>query len=388
MTDTDGNACMTASTTPSAQPSNAGEPAADLALAGLKVVSMAEQYPGPFCTMILTDMGADVIQVERPGGGDPSRFLKSFYESLNRGKRSIALDIRDREERERLLELIASADVFLEGFRPGKLAAYGLGHDDLARLNPRLIYCSISGYGQTGPYRDRPAHDLTIQGVAGALHERVVGDVSGLPPATLLGDGAAALFAVIGVLSALAARNRTGRGTFVDVSMADSVLAMQTPFIASAGEDGPAPPQAEPAYDVFRCADGRFLSLSIAHEDAYWSRLCDDLGLRDIARLSRPERVSRRRELQRRIAGEIARFPFAHWSSRFEASGQMWGPVHALKDLGDDPQIAARGLIETLERADGTTQPAVRQPIRFSAYANAPLRRAPELDEHAGARFE
>lgn len=388
MTDTDGNACMTASTTPSAQPSNAGEPAADLALAGLRVVSMAEQYPGPFCTMILTDMGADVIQVERPGGGDPSRFLKSFYESLNRGKRSIALDIRDREERERLLELIASADVFLEGFRPGKLAAYGLGHDDLARLNPRLIYCSISGYGQTGPYRDRPAHDLTIQGVAGALHERVVGDVSGLPPATLLGDGAAALFAVIGVLSALAARNRTGRGTFVDVSMADSVLAMQTPFIASAGEDGPAPPQAEPAYDVFRCADGRFLSLSIAHEDAYWSRLCDDLGLRDIARLSRPERVSRRRELQRRIAGEIARFPFAHWSSRFEASGQMWGPVHALKDLGDDPQIAARGLIETLERADGTTQPAVRQPIRFSAYANAPLRRAPELDEHAGARFE
>ncbi len=380
MTDTDGSARMTASPT--------NEPAADFALAGLKVVSMAEQYPGPFCTMILTDMGADVIQVERPGGGDPSRFLKPFYESLNRGKRSVALDIRDPQERERLRELIASADVFLEGFRPGKLAAHGLGYDDLARLNPRLVYCSISGYGQTGPYRDRPAHDLTIQGVAGALHERIAGDVTGLPPATLLGDGAAALFAVIGVLSALTARNRTGRGTFIDVAMTDAVLAMQTPFIASAAEDGPAPPQAEPAYDVFRCADGRFLSLSIAHEDAYWSRLCGDLGLPDVAGLSRPERVSARQELQRRIAGEIARFPFSHWASRFEASGQMWGPAHALKDVGGDPQIAARGLIETLERTDGTAQPVVRQPIRFSAYANAPLRRAPDLGEHADARFE
>lgn len=379
---------MTGSTTPSDLPHGADDPAADFALAGLRIVSMAEQYPGPFCTMILTDMGADVIQVERPGAGDPSRFLKSFYESLNRGKRSVALDIRDAEDRKRLLDLIASADVFLEGFRPGKLAAYGLGYDDLARLNPRLIYCSISGYGQTGPYRNRPAHDLTIQGVAGALTERLKGDVSGLPPATLLGDGAAALFAVIGVLSALTARNRSGRGTFIDVSMTDSVLAMQTPFLASVGEDGPPPPQAEPAYDVFRCADGSFLSLSIAHEDAYWARLCDDLGLHDLAGLLRPERVARRQELQSRIAGEISKFPLAHWSSLFDASDQMWGPAHTLADVGNDPHIAARGLIETLRRTDGTTQPVVRQPIRFSAYANAPLRRAPELDEHAGASFD
>ncbi len=138
-----------------------------LALSGLRVLSMAEQYPGPFCTMILSDMGADVIQVERPKIGDPSRFLKSFYESLNRGKRSIALDIRNSVDKDRLIDLVKDSDVFLEGFRPGKLAKHGLGYEELRAINPQLIYVSISGFGQDGPYRDRPAHDITFQGIGG-----------------------------------------------------------------------------------------------------------------------------------------------------------------------------------------------------------------------------
>ena len=358
-----------------------------LPLKGLKVLSMAEQYPGPMATLILADMGADVIQVERRGSGDPSRFLKGFFEAMNRGKRSVALDIRDTGDKAQLLTLAAEADVFLEGFRPGKLARQGLGYDDLAALNPGLIYCSITGYGQTGPYRDRPAHDLTFQGVGGALEERLDGDVTGLPPALLLGDNASGLYATIGILAALQARQASGRGTHVDIAMSDSVTALQTAFVGMLGEAGDPPPQAEPAYDLFTCADGRPLTLSIAHEDAYWDRLCADLGLDGLVGMKRPARVGQRAVLKARIGGAIATQPFAHWAEVLERAGQMWGPVNRLSDLPADPHVAARGLLDRVTRADGTEQWVVRQPIRFSAWENAPLVRAPALDEHRGAGF-
>lgn len=356
-------------------------------LAGLRILSMAEQFPGPLATMILSDLGADVIQVERPGIGDPSRFLTGFYEALNRGKRGVALDIRDPAQKKELLDLITAADVFLEGFRPGKLEKQGLGYAALSALNPRLVYCSISGYGQTGPYRDRPAHDLSLQGVGGALEERLDGAVTGQPPALLLGDNAAGLFAVIGILSALQARERTGHGSYIDIAMSDSVTALLTPFVGMVGQQDVPPPQAEPAYDIFCCADGKWITLSIAHEDAYWDRLCLDLGLADLAGMKRPARVAERAALRDRIAATIATRNRAEWERIMDASGQMWGPVNRLADLPHDPQLQARGILHELTRADGVQQWVVRQPIRFSEYGNAPLICAPALDEHRGARF-
>lgn len=356
-------------------------------LAGLRILSMAEQFPGPLATMILSDLGAEVIQVERPGIGDPSRFLAGFYEALNRGKRSVALDIRDSAQKAELLELVAAADVFLEGFRPGKLDKQGLGYAALSALNPRLVYCSISGYGQTGPYRNRPGHDLSLQGVGGALEERIDGSVTGLPPAFLMGDNASGLFAVIGILSALQARERTGHGSYVDVAMSDSVTALLTPFVGMVGQDDDPPPQAEPAYDIFACADGSYITLSIAHEDAYWDRLCVDLDLADLAGMKRSARVAERAELRDRIAAAIATRTRAEWEPIMEAAGQMWGPVNRLADLPHDPHLQVRGILQELTRADGCKQWAVRQPIRFSEYGNAPLMRAPKLDEHRGARF-
>lgn len=360
----------------------------ELPLAGLRVLSMAEQYPGPLATLIMADMGADIIQVERPGAGDPSRFLTGFFEAMNRGKRSIALDIRDPRDRARLLELASQADVFLEGFRPGKLARQGLGYADLSALYPRLIYCSISGYGQTGPYRDRPAHDLTIQGVAGALEERLDGAVQGLPPSLLLGDNAAGLYAVIGILAALRARDRSGRGTHVDISMSDTVISLLTAFIGAQGPDaGEPPPQAEPAYDIFPCLCGGTITLSIAHEDRYWDRLCADLDLAALAGMKRGERVARREELRQRIAAVIAGRTRAEWEPVMERAGQMWGPVNRLSDLPQDPHVKTRGLLQRIVRADAGEQWVVRQPVRFSAWDNAPLSRAPMLDEHRGEGF-
>lgn len=357
------------------------------ALDGLKVVSMAEQYPGPFCTMHLSDMGADVIQVERPDG-DPSRFLPSFYEGLNRNKRSVALDLRDPDQKAQLRGLIAKADVFLEGFRPGKLAKLGFGYEDLKSLHPTLIYVSISGFGQTGPYRTRPAHDLSFQGLGGALDERISGAVSGAPPAVLLGDSVSGLYAVNGILSALFARERTGKGTYVDIAMSDAVLALQTPFIAADAEEDAALPQRDPGYGLYETSDGRWLTTSIAHEDDFWDRLCQDVGLDDGVGLSRPERVARRDELTGRIAERIQRKPFAHWEELFEAAGQMWGPALTRAELAEDPQIQARELFDRITRGDGTVQRILRQPVKFSAYENAPLRRAPAIGENQGEGFD
>ena len=358
------------------------------ALDGLKVVSMAEQYPGPFCTMILSDMGADVIQIERPGAGDPSRFLSAFYECLNRNKRSMALDARIPEQREELLELVSQADVFIEGFRPGKLAKLGLGYDDLAAGNPRLVYVSISGYGQTGPYRMRPAHDLSFQGLGGALDERIRGAVTGSPPALLLGDSVSALYATIGILSALTARDRTGKGTYVDVAMSDAVLSLQTPFIAAGSDTESPPPQADPGYAMYETADGRWLTTSVAHEDAYWDQLCHDVGLETGVGLTRGERVERRDELVAEIGALIIAKPFAHWKKVFETSAQMWGPALSREELEANPQFRARGLFEDVTRADGETHSVLRQPIKFSAYDNVPVRRAPKVGENQNEGFE
>lgn len=357
------------------------------ALKGLKVVSMAEQYPGPFCTLILSDMGADVIQIERPGKGDPSRFMTSFYEALNRNKRSVAIDALLDADKARLISLIREADIFLEGFRPGKLAKLGLGYEDLAKVNPALIYVSISGYGQSGPYRMRPAHDLTFAGLGGALDERLQGDVTGMPPALLLGDASSALYAVIGALSALHARNQTGQGTHIDIAMSDAVQSLQTPFIGTDRQDAGAMPQADPGYGLYQTQDGRWLTTSIAHEDDYWDQLCRDVGLEAGIGLTRPQRVAQRDELVAQIGAKIAQKPFAHWEALFEVAGQMWGPALAREDLPHDPHIQARGLLQQLTRQDGAQQSVLRQPVKFSAWDNVALTPAPKVGQHDGEGF-
>jgi crotonobetainyl-CoA:carnitine CoA-transferase CaiB-like acyl-CoA transferase len=357
------------------------------ALEGIRIVSMAEQYPGPFCTLTLSDMGADVIQVERPSG-DPSRFLPSFYEALNRNKRSVALDVRDPEQKAVFLELVAKADVFIEGFRPGKLTKLGLGYEDLAAINPLLIYASVSGYGQNGPYKMRPAHDLSFQGLGGALDERISGAVTGIPPALLLADTMSALYCAIGILSALVARDRTGQGTYIDIAMSDAVLALQTSLIAADEAEDAALPQRDPGYDLFETSDGKWLTTSIAHEDAYWDQLCRDIDLPEGIGLKRPERVARRKELVGKIAKQIQQKPLTHWENLFEASGQMWGPALKRYELADDPQFQARNLFAEHMRENGARQLVLRQPIKFSAYENTALRSAPKVGEHQGEGFD
>ena len=352
-------------------------------LEGVRIVSLAEQYPGPYATLLLADLGADVILVERPGAGDPARQFPAFFAALNRNKRSVALDLKTSEGRAALGALVREADVFLDGFRPGKLAAIGAGYEQLSALNPALVYVSITGYGLSGPYRERTGHDLSYQGLAGLLAEQADAGAAGPVPSLPIADVLSALFASIAVLAALAGRRASGRGTHVDVSMSDALVSVMTIFLAPLMNGAPIGELIrEPAYASFACADGALLTLSIAHEDWFWAPLCDAIGLPGHAALTRDERVARRVELRDAVAARIATGTRAHWAALFDAKGIPWGPVNRLEDVVEDPHFRARGLFQTVARADGSTEHHVVQPLKFLDLATRLLRPAPGLGEH------
>lgn len=351
-------------------------------LDGITIVSMAEQYPGPYCTLLLADMGADVILIERPGGGDPARQFPSFFAALNRNKRSVALDLKDAEGREAASKLVERADVFLEGFRPGTLKRLGLGYEDLSARNPALIYCSISGFGQTGPYRDRPGHDVTYEGMAGMLSHGW-GAVPDPIPGLAIGDLSSGMFAALSIVAALFARTRFGRGTYIDVSMTDGLVSWMTtelvPLLNGRRREALI---RDPAYGVFKTSDARYLTISIAHEDHFWQRLCDVLSWDDVRTLGRRERVGQSEKLSTRLSQAILSRPRDEWIDLFAAAEIPAGPVLALEEVADDLGIAQRGLITAWSSEDGSLTRYVAQPVKFSGYRTGIRRDVPRLGEH------
>jgi crotonobetainyl-CoA:carnitine CoA-transferase CaiB-like acyl-CoA transferase len=350
-------------------------------LDGLRVVSLAEQYPGPFATLLLGDLGADVIAVERPAGGDPARAFPSFHEALNRGKRSVALDLKHPEGRAALLALCRAADVLLEGFRPGTLDRLGLGYERVAAANPRLVYVSISGFGADGPYRDRPAHDISYQAVAGLL-AGWTGQPGAAPPLHLA-DLSSGLFAVLGALAALQQRQRTGRGSHVDTSMTDGLVTMLAAYLVPVvNRSGPPAFPVDPGYGLYPTADGATVALGIAHEDRFWAALCRALSLPALETLRFPQRVARREELVGALAARIAECERPTLETAFETQGVPYAWVNDLDAVPVDPQVAARGLLVDLPGEGGGSTRHVRQPLRFDAQAPGPQRPVPALGAH------
>lgn len=349
-------------------------------LEGTLVLSLAEQLPGPYATLILADLGAEVIQIERPGIGDPARAFPDYYAAISRNKKSACLDLKSERDRQTFYRLAERADVVIEGFSPGTTARLGVGYEHLQKVNPRLIYVSISGFGQTGPSRSRPAHDLSFQAIAGVLSGITENDKL---PTVPLGDMTAATFAALAVTTALAARATSGRGTFVDVSMADCLTSWMTPFLVPALNGGQQIDIAEsPGYGIFQCGDGLLLSLSIAHEDHFWSRLCTLLDLAEIGHYSHAERLRKQVELRDKISRKLRSGSRSNWSRLLDLHGIPWSPVYALEEVPKDPQMASRGLFEEIDCGDGSRQVHVRQPLKFSGYVQEPLSPAPKLGEH------
>jgi crotonobetainyl-CoA:carnitine CoA-transferase CaiB-like acyl-CoA transferase len=367
------------------------------ALERLKVVDLSSHLSGPYCAMVLADHGADVVKVERPGSGDDARKMPPFvggesapFMIWNRNKRSVVIDLKTEAGKGQLLGLIDGADVLIENFRPGTLERLGLGWDTLSARNPRLIYAAISGFGQTGPYRDRGGFDLVTQGMSGLMS--VCGPKDG-PPHRMpiaISDVAAGMHLAIGILCALQARQRTGRGQLVETSLLESALSFGVYEAAHVAATGTTPPRLGQAhrgsspYQVFPTADG-WITLGAA-QDNFWLRLCDLLGVPELSRDARfqsnGDRVRNNDALVAILEAHFRTKSSAHWLAALAAAGIPSGPVLEFDQAMADPHVVARGMaVETAHPAAGTVK-TLGIPVKLSETPGALRRPAPRLGEH------
>ncbi|MER8836526.1 CaiB/BaiF CoA-transferase family protein [Mesorhizobium sp. M0909] len=352
-------------------------------LEGVSVLSLAEQYPGPYATLLLADLGADVTLIERPNGGDPARKLKSLFSSLSRNKRSVVLDLKSAAGRDSLFELSKTADVLIEGYRPGVMKKLGLSYAELTPINRRLIYLSLTGFGQKGPYRRRPVHDLSCQGLAGVLFQQPRTGRLEKPFQLPVADLASGTLAAFGVVSALLARERTGHGCYVDLAMTDSLVSWMTAYHYATLNGRPMAEvyEEEPAYGTFTCADNKMITLSIANEDHYWQALCQSTGLAHLTSANHQDRVQHAADHRAQLAAAIAKQTLEAWAGLFDAMEIPWGHVHDLKDVAGDPQLRTRDLFVRLSPEDGGEW-HVNQPLQFNCYKTGIRLPPPQLGEH------
>jgi CoA:oxalate CoA-transferase len=368
-------------------------------LAGFVVLDVSRVLSGPYCTMMLRDLGALVIKVEQPGDGDEARhFLpmapgggSAYFAAVNRGKKSIALDLKADADRAVFERLLARADVLVENFRPGVLAKLGYGYEAVAQRHPALVLASISGFGQTGPYRSRPAYDVIVQAMSGMMS--VTGQPGGAPVrcGSSIGDLAAAMFACNGIQAALIQRTRTGRGCHVDVAMLEAQIALLEGAIpqlfcsgVSPGPVGARHPGTAP-FDAFRAADG-YLVIA-AGSDHLFKALATALGRADLAVdprfASRQDRVANEGILKSTLESLLATAPAAHWLDRLHEAGVPAGPLNDVQAMMADAQVTHRGVLPEIRDAAG--QRAAVTPILLSTKGYpSELPAVPKLDEHRG----
>ncbi|HXP88630.1 MAG TPA: CaiB/BaiF CoA-transferase family protein [Bryobacteraceae bacterium] len=353
----------------------------ELALAGVRVLALEVSVSGPHCTRVLGDMGADVIKIEKPKEGDLIRHwdsavrgLSSGYVWLNYNKRSLALDVKKPAGLEILKRLVKTIDVFVENFAPGVAARLGLGYEELRAINPRLIYCSISGYGQGGPYKDVKAYDLLIQGEAGIIattgSENQPAKVS-VP----IADLACSMYAVTGILMALYQRQRTGRGQYVDISMFESILAWQGYFLQHYWHQGEEPARVGfrhhyvTPYGPFLAGDGVYVSFAVATRQD-WEVFCREVIERpdflEDARFETSELRRKNRVVLEQMVEEIfLQRDHGEWLVRLEKSRLPYGEVRSIAQVAAHPQVSARQMVREVDSPVGRI-PVTSSPLRLS----------------------
>jgi crotonobetainyl-CoA:carnitine CoA-transferase CaiB-like acyl-CoA transferase len=375
-------------------------------LAGLRVLELARILAGPWAGQILADLGADVIKVERKGAGDDTRawgppFVPAadgghlgaaYFHGTNRGKRSIELDFEGQSGRRIVRKLAARSDVLIENFKVGGLAKFGLDYESLAPENPRLIYCSVTGFGQDGPYAPRAGYDLMAQGMGGFM--ALTGNADGEPlrAGVPVSDIFTGVYSVVGILAALARREKTGRGGYVDTALVDStvgVLANQALNYLISGKVpqrmGNAHPNITP-YQVFPVADGHIIIAS--GNDSQFAKLCGVLGEPELAKhpdyIDNTARLAHRAELIGRVCALTARLSQAELLAKLEAVGVPAGPINDLAQVFSDPHVIHRGM--RIERPSAAAKdgkiPGVRTPIVLDGTPMAAERPSPRLGEH------
>ena len=378
-------------------------------LSHLVVLDLSRVLAGPWCTQLLADLGAEVIKIEKPGSGDDTRswgppFLKdtqgrdtgeaAYYLACNRGKKSVAVDFTQSEGQAIVRELARGADIVVENFKLGGLAKYGLDYAKLSTVNPRLVYCSITGFGQTGPYAERAGYDFIIQGMGGFMS--VTGERDDLPgggpqkAGIAISDLMTGMYACTAILAAIAQRELSGAGQYIDVSLLDAQVAMMAVMNMNYLVSGTPPDRAGNAhqnivpYQVFACADGHLI-LAVGN-DAQFARFCEIAGKTEWARDPRftanAERVKRRDVLVPLIEAVMHSRTQGEWLAALEAVGVPCGPINRLDQVFADPQVRARGMRFDLPHRLSGTVPQVGNPLHFSATPVAYTQAPPLLGEH------
>ncbi len=361
-------------------------------LAGVRVVEQGTFITGPCAGMMLADLGADVIKVESPEG-DPYRSYQGgryspHFQAYNRNKRGIALDLKSEADREIFASLIREADVFIQNFRPGTAERLGSGPQRLRALNPRLVYCAISGFGRDGPYAERPSYDSVAQALSGFLSVVVdARDPQFLGPA--LADAITGIYASYGILGALVQRGRTGEGTLVEISMLEAMTHFAVEPFAAYFALGTVPrsadrPRLAQAY-ILRTADQRLIVLHLSSLEKFWTGLVAALDEPQIARdprfLTRQARINNYEALRSELMTRFAARDLTYWAERLRRHDVPHAPINGVDEVVADPQVAHLGLIVPVETAHGGNR-AVRPPVRFAGERAESVHAAPLLDEH------
>ena len=364
-------------------------------LEGIRILDLTRQAPGPYCTMLLGDLGADVVIVEEaPGTGrrmemGMSERAQAFW-ALNRNKRSIGLNLKDPRAQEAFLKLAENADVVIEGFRPGVVKRLGVDYDAVSARNPRLIYCSLSGYGQTGPYAGLVGHDLNYISIGGALG--MIG-TSGSPPAipmNIIADFAGGgLYAAFAILAAVIAREKTGRGQYVDIAMSDGVTSLLAFPASQYFAAGMVPkPGVEmlnggaPYYSVYEAKDGKWLSIGCI-EPWFWSELCNALGLEEHI----PQQMNREKapEIFEALRGKFKEKTRDAWFEELRQRDICVGPVYDIGEVFEDPHVQARGMVTEVQHPEFGSVKQVGIGPKFSDTPGAVRTTAPKRGEHTSA---
>lgn len=377
---------------------------ADAPLKGFRVLELARVLAGPWAGQMLADLGADVIKVENPKGGDDTRhwgppFLTgadgenlgaAYFHGTNRGKRSITADLKDADDLALVRRLVAQSDVLIENFKTGGLQKYGLDYESLRQINPKLVYCSITGFGHTGPYASNAGYDYIIQGMSGFMS--ITGDPAGEPmkAGTAIADLFTGIYAVSAIQAALIHVMKTGNGQHIDMALLDTqaaILANQNMNFLATGISpqrmGNAHPNISP-YEVVPTSDGHLI-LAVGN-DGQFARLCNILDLKEM--IDDPDfatnqaRVGHRQIVHERISARTSTFTRAELLAQCEANAVPVGPINSIGDMFDDPQIKARGLRLDLDDGHGGTIPGVASPMRLSETPLRQERPSPRLGEH------
>ena len=363
-------------------------------LQSIRVLDLSRLLPGPFCTMLLADFGAEVIKIEAPELGDYARHYEPkidensvMFHSLNRNKKSVTLDLKTDEGKDQFLQMVGKADVVVESFRPGVMKRLGLDFPVLEKINPRLIYCAISGYGQTGPYAEMPGHDINYISYAGLLE--LMGEKDGKPivPAVQVADLAGGAYpAVTGILLALLEREKSGKGQFIDISMMDGVISLLQSTLpnylmknipSKRGEQMLSGGLA--CYEVYQTKDGRWLAVG-ALEMKFWRIFCQKLGKPEwIPLLNEPDEVQYK--LKHDIQTVMYTKTLAEWMDIFDDAEACVSPVLNFAELVNHPQVQARKMFEAIEQ-DGIPVKHIGIPIKLSRTPGKIRAAAPKLGEH------